>query len=213
MTRTRIKFCGLTRPVEAEWACALGVDAIGLVFYDKSPRAVTITSANTLLAEVAPFVTVTGLFLNADRDRVNAVLREVKLDLLQFHGDETAEYCGGFDRPYIKAIPMGGRHSDQNYSDGYAQSHPGAIGFLLDSNAVGSAGGSGETFDWLKISKFGYDIVLAGGINRQNVADAISSVHPYAIDVSSGIENERGVKDYTLMKQFIQEVRLVDQEF
>ncbi len=213
MTRTRIKFCGLTRPVEAGWACALGVDAIGLVFYEKSPRVVTIAGANKLLAEVAPFVTVTGLFLNADRDRVSAVLREVKLDLLQFHGDETAEYCSGFGRPYIKAISMGDRYLEQKSSAGYARSHPDATGFLLDSNTVGSAGGTGKTFDWQKVPKFKKPVVLAGGVDDRNVADAIRTVRPWAIDVSSGIEKERGVKDHTLMKKFVQEVHLVDHEY
>jgi len=194
-------------------ACALGVDAIGLVFYEKSPRIVTIADANKLLAEIAPFVTVTGLFLNADRDRVSAVLREVKLDLLQFHGDETAEYCSSFGRPYIKAIPMGDRYLEQNSTTGYAQSHPDALGFLLDSNAVGSAGGTGKTFDWQKVPVFEKPVVLAGGIDCGNVENAIRTVRPWAIDVSSGIEKERGVKDHTLMKNFVQEVRLVDHEY
>ena len=210
MKNAKLKICGMK--YNTSEVSNLAPDYLGFIFYEKSPRAVTIASANLLLAEAAPFVTVTGLFMNADRDRVSAVLREVKLNLLQFHGDETAEYCGGFDRPYIKAIPMGEQHSSQNFTEGYARAHPDAIGFLLDSNAVGSAGGSGETFDWLKVSKLGKYLVLAGGINGQNVADAIRTVRPYAIDVSSGIEKERGVKDHNMMKQFVQEVRLVDQE-
>ena len=213
MSKTRIKFCGLTRVVEVEWACALGVDAIGLVFYPKSPRAVTAEQAVTLLDGIAPFVTVTGLFMNPTRQEVEAVLQRVQLDLLQFHGEESAEFCEAFNRPYIKAVPMGGAAADERRVAAYVESYPAARGFLLDSNAVGKAGGTGETFDWQRVPVVDKPVILAGGIGVENVAHAIKITRPFAVDVSSGIERIKGEKARDLMQQFVQEVRIVDQQF
>lgn len=212
MNRTRIKICGLTRAVEVEWACQLGVDAIGLVFYSKSPRYVNADTASELSAAASAFVTVTGLFMDASGEDVDSVLQAVSLDLLQFHGRESAEYCESFGRPYIKAVPMGGTGIDVEYVNEYVAGHPRARGFLLDSNAAGQAGGSGETFDWSKIPPLGNKpVILAGGINAGNVASAVRIVQPYGVDVSSGVEITRGEKDHALMTHFVQEVRIVDQ--
>ena len=211
MSRTRIKICGLTQVQQVEWANQLGVDAIGLVFYPKSARFVSVDAASGLSTAAAPFVTVTGLFMNADSHEVEAVLREVNIDLLQFHGEETAEFCESFNRPYIKAVPMGGGDIDEDFVSDYANSHQCARGFLLDSNAVGQAGGSGETFNWGKIPALQKPLVLAGGINTTNVASAVKTVKPYGVDVSSGVEVNKGEKDHAMMKQFVQEVRVVDQ--
>lgn len=213
MKRTRIKICGLTREVEIQWASALGVDSIGLVFYPNSPRAVNIAQATRLMAEVAPFVTVTGLFMDAGYDEVAAVLEALDIDLLQFHGNEDADFCNRFSRPYIKAVPMGGEKGiGIKTVAAYVADHPQARGFLLDSNSVGKAGGSGKIFDWQKVPTIEKPTILAGGINTQNVAQAISTVQPYAIDVSSGVEKQRGVKDHTLMQKLVEEVRIVDQK-
>ena len=212
MMRTRIKICGLTRAVEIAWACALGIDAIGLVFYARSPRVIAAKKARELSVDIAPFVTVTGLFMNAGRGEVEAVLRTVNLDLLQFHGDESAHFCSSFERPYIKAIAMGGSVDERQILD-RMRLHPEASAFLLDGNLVGRAGGGGKVFDWQKIPAIEKPLILAGGLGVHNVLHAIEAVRPYAIDVSSGVEKQRGIKDHDLMTQLVREVRVVDHEY
>lgn len=205
--RTRIKICGITRLSDAQQAATLGTDAIGLVFHALSPRSIEIDAALQIRCAMPPFVTVTALFMNENEDWVDQVLQKVRPDCLQFHGDEPAEFCTQWSRPYVKAIPMG------NVEDiaAYAAQHPHAQGFLLDSNVAGRQGGSGDTFDWSKIpSSFDLPLVLAGGLNPMNVAAAIARVSPWGVDVSSGVEKSRGIKDANLIDQFFSEVKRGD---
>ncbi|MCH7881492.1 MAG: phosphoribosylanthranilate isomerase [Proteobacteria bacterium] len=205
--RTRIKICGITRLSDAQQAAALGTDAIGLVFHAPSPRSIEIDAALQIRCAMPPFVTVTALFMNENEDWVDQVLQKVRPDCLQFHGDEPAEFCTQWSRPYVKAIPMG---SVEDIA-AYAAQHPHAQGFLLDSNVAGRQGGSGDTFDWSKIpSSLDFPLLLAGGLNPENVAAAIARVSPWGVDVSSGVEKSRGIKDANLIDQFFSEVKRGD---
>jgi phosphoribosylanthranilate isomerase len=169
---------------------------------------IDIEQALEIRKALPPFVTVTALFLNESADWVAQVVHRVRPDCMQFHGDESPEFCESWLTPYIKSIPMG---SIDNPDD-YAQAYTSAQGFLFDSNVAGRLGGSGDTFDWSKIpSSFDYPLVLAGGINSSNVAEAIARVQPWAVDVSSGVEVSRGVKSTDLMDQFFQEVERGDE--
>ncbi|MEN8207451.1 MAG: phosphoribosylanthranilate isomerase, partial [Pseudomonadota bacterium] len=185
-------------------AAALGVDAIGLVFYAKSPRYVEIEQAASICRQLPAFVTTVALFMDAEPAQVNEVINQVRVDLLQFHGTEDPAYCSQFARPYFKALGMGGDGSStlietsREYSD--------ARGVLLDSHMQGAAGGSGETFDWAQLPQLDKPVILAGGLNVDNVADAIRQVQPYAVDVSSGVESDKGIKSAELMSAFMQEV-------
>ncbi len=221
MSALRIKICGLTRVEDVRAACDAGADGLGFVFYERSSRNLSIDQACALLAEVPPFVSSIALFMNASVVAVETVIRELRplgLDMLQFHGEESAAYCEGFDMPYIKAIAMGGAGSPSNSivnSTGndttvteYMNAHPQARGFLLDSHAVGSAGGSGETFDWQRVPKDCVaPLILAGGLHPGNVADAVRISRPYGVDVSSGVEQSPGIKDSQKIQQFIQQAR------
>lgn len=207
--RTRVKICGITRPQDAVAAARLGVDAIGLVFYAKSPRHVSIEQAQAICKSLPGFVSVVSLFMNADADQVKQVLQQVPIDLIQFHGTETADYCRAFGRPYIKAVGM----ADQTDLQTHLETYPDARGLLLDSHTTGAAGGTGETFDWDSIPEsMRRTIILAGGLNPGNVADAILKVRPYAVDLSSGVESAPGIKDAQLMTQLMNEVKRVDCE-
>lgn len=200
MKRTRVKVCGITRPEDARDAAAAGVDAIGLVFYSKSPRFVRLSDAAVISAEVGPFVTTVGLFVNALPEQVTEILERVGLQLLQFHGDEDDEYCRQFGRPFIKAIRMA---PGLDLSDEIAR-FPSASGFLFDAWHKDKYGGTGETFEWQRLpTDSAFPIILAGGLNPGNVADAISQVHPYAVDVSGGVETAPGIKSARLIEQFI----------
>lgn len=203
MNRTRVKICGITRPGDGLEAARLGVDAIGLVFYSRSSRRVDLPAALNIVHVLPPFVTVVGLFLNADKAEVREVLSHVPLDLLQFHGDEDPDYCASFVRPFIKAVPM------QTVTDvaAFGRDFERAAGLLLDSHAAGRLGGTGERFDWRLIPEWLHKpIILAGGLNPHNVAEAVQTIRPYAVDVSSGVESAKGIKDAELMRAFIRGV-------
>ena len=207
ISRTRIKICGISRLCDAQLVADLGGDAIGLVFHSQSPRAVEVDSAVKIRQAMPPFVTVTALFMNENESWVRQVMEKVQPDCIQFHGEETPEFCRQWSRPFIKAIPMGSVKDASRY----AQQFPGAQGFLLDSNVAGRQGGSGDTFDWSKIpSTFDFPLVLAGGLNPSNVAAAIIQVKPWGIDVSSGVEQSKGIKNSELIVQLFNEVKRVD---
>lgn len=204
--RVRVKICGITRADDAKAAVNHGADAIGLVFHGLSPRFVDTDRAAEIARNVPPFVTRVGLFVNAAAAEVNAVLARVPLDLLQFHGDESPEYCGGFNRPYIKAIAMrDGADLEREFSR-----FRDAQGFLLDTHVAGMAGGSGQVFDWSRVPPTRTKpVILAGGLNPGNVAAAIRAVRPYAVDVSSGVEQAKGIKDAARIAAFINEVNSI----
>lgn len=205
--RTRIKICGFTRPADAREAAALGVDAVGLVFYPSSPRAVDAAQARAIVDVLPPFVTRVGLFVNEPAERLRAVLDAVSLDLLQFHGDESPDYCARFGRPWLKAIRM---REDVDLA-GEAARYRGATGLLLDAYRPGTPGGTGESFAWSRVpSGLALPIVLAGGLNPGNVAEAIATVHPFAVDVSGGVEIAPGIKDTERMAAFVAAVRRAD---
>ncbi len=203
---TRVKICGITRAEDAVCAAQQGVDAIGLVFYSPSPRAVGIQQAADIVAQLPPFVTTVGLFVNADVAFVQDVITRVSLDLLQFHGDESAEYCEQFNKPYMKAIRM----RDDLSLESLVLHYENAKALLLDSYQPGVPGGTGTTFDWGRIpDKMHKPIVLAGGLDATNVADAIQQTSPYAVDVSGGVEASKGIKDAAKIAAFINEVKRV----
>jgi len=206
--RTRVKICGITRPEDALAAVRQGADAIGLVFYPPSPRAVTPQQAAAIANSMPPFVTVVGLFVNADRETIADVLARVRLDLLQFHGDESPELCGGHGRPYIKAVRMRDEVDLPRLKEQYA----GAAGLLLDTYRKGRPGGTGEAFQWERIPrKLAGSIVLAGGLNADNVEQAVRQVGPYAVDVSGGVEGAKGIKDVSKIEAFMRGVGRADQ--
>ncbi len=184
-------------------AVHLGADAIGLVFYPPSPRAVTVEQAVHIVTGLPPFVTVTGLFVNAEREEVATVLRQLHIDLLQFHGNETPEQCRGFGRPYIKAIPM---KAGVDLFVERTRFHD-AAALLVDTHKPGLPGGTGETFEWEHLPHgLAHSLILAGGLTPENVTRAIETVHPYAVDVSGGVEKSRGVKDPEKIAAFMRGV-------
>ena len=202
--QTRIKFCGMTKQQDVLRAIDLGVDALGFVFVSDSPRCLTLEQAQRLIKKVPPFVVTVGLFMQSNKNYIEEVLNAIRLDLLQFHGDEDEEFCAQFQRPYLKAVPMASISSVADYCEKF----PSATGFILDSHALSKMGGSGEVFEWSKIPKsLNKPVILAGGLSANNVADAIRAVQPYAVDVSSGIEASKGVKDLVKMEHFIKEVK------
>jgi len=202
----RIKVCGITRVEDALAAAHAGADAIGLVFYTPSPRAVTPAQAAAIVAALPPFITSVGLFVDADAAYVREVLAQVPLDLLQFHGDEDANYCDQFERPYLKAVRV---RADQNLAT-VAAAWPKAQGILLDSYKAGVPGGTGEVFDWTLVPRERrWNLVLAGGLTADNVAQAIAGVEPWAVDVSGGVELAKGIKDVEKINAFVREVRRV----
>lgn len=207
--RTRVKICGITRAQDARYAAAMGADAIGLVLHQASPKRVTLEQALEIRRILPPFVTVTAVLLNESEDWIDQVVRRLRPDCLQFHGQEESDFCEAWKISYIKAIPMGSTQSPGEYAANYAS----AQGFLLDSNAAGRLGGSGDTFDWSRIpTSFVAPLILAGGINPSNVAEAIARVKPWGVDVSSGVEVAKGVKDTNLIDQFFSEVRRGDDQ-
>lgn len=201
MPRTRIKFCGITRPEDAACAARLGADAIGLVFYPPSARAVTPEQARNVIGDLPAFTSIVGLFLDPSREEVERVLDVLPIDLLQFHGSEPAEFCELFNRPYIKALPM----ADAIDLDAAGQTYRRASALLLDAHSRGETGGQGKTFAWRRAELL-RPVVLAGGLAPDNVGHAIEIVRPWAVDVSTGVETSPGVKDHALMAAFVEEV-------
>jgi phosphoribosylanthranilate isomerase len=200
----RVKICGITSVADAQNAVMAGADAIGLVFYAPSPRAVSIEQAREIAASVGPFVTVVGLFVDADAAFVHQVLANVALHVLQFHGDESREFCEQFQRPYMKAIRM---RPELDVEHAIAE-YPSAAAILLDAYRPGVPGGTGETFDWQRIPLQAVrPIVLAGGLTADNIALAIQSTHVYGVDVSGGVESAPGKKDAHKVEQFINNAR------
>jgi len=204
MPAVRSKICGIARIEDALAAVAAGADAIGLVFYAKSPRAVNVQQARAIIAALPPFVTSVGLFVNASRCELGEILDAVPLDLLQFHGDESAADCEGYHRPYIKALRV--KAGDDIAAACLA--YPRASGMLLDTYVEGVPGGTGEAFDWSLVPQgLSKPIILAGGLTPDNVAAAIARVRPYAVDVSGGVEQGKGIKDPAKIQAFMQAVR------
>ena len=204
--RTRVKICGITRAEDAQAAVAAGADAIGLVFYPRSPRLLTLERARELRRTLPPFVTAVALLVNPSRDEVLAVLERVRPEMLQFHGDESPDFCAQFHTPYLKAC----RVTQGVDLLEYLRPYSGAAGWLLDSH-VDAYGGVGESFDWSLVpAERGRPIVLSGGLTRENVREAIRRVRPWAVDVSSGVESAKGIKDAARIAAFIAEVRDAD---
>ena len=197
---TKVKICGFTEPNNARDAALAGVDAIGLVFYDKSPRNVDIQSAKKIIEALPPFINRVGLFVNANPSFIDEILCEVPLDTLQFHGDESVLDCAQYQMPFIKSLRV---KPDTNVKE-IAENFSSASALLLDSFSPSSYGGTGESFDWsLACVKISLPIILAGGLTVDNVADAIKQVNPYAVDASSGVESAPGVKDIDKIEAFI----------
>ena len=204
--RTRVKICGITRPEDAAKAAEVGVDAIGLVFYNQSPRAVDVDTARAVVEALPPFVTTVGLFVNPTPQEVATTLHRVPLDILQFHGNELPEECGIYKKPYIKAIRM---HPGIDLV-AEVKRYAGARGVLLDTYHPDMPGGTGEKFDWKLIPEtIDKPMILAGGLTPDNVWQVISKVRPYAVDVSSGVEIEKGIKDAAKMAAFMRGVMSV----
>ena len=196
----RVKICGITRLEDALHSVNAGADALGFVFYDKSPRHVSALQAAAICAALPPFITRVGLFVDASVDFVKSVLQTVPLDLLQFHGDETPAYCAQFGKPYLKAVRV---QAATNLLK-YAADFDAACGLLLDAYVPGVPGGTGESFDWKLIpANFPKPVVLSGGLTPANVSEAVQQTRPWAVDVSSGVELSKGIKDPHQVAQFI----------
>jgi phosphoribosylanthranilate isomerase len=205
--RTRIKICGIREAQHARVAADAGADAIGLVFYRPSPRAVTPEVAAAIAASLPPFVAAVGLFVDAPEREVRDVLAKVPLDLLQFHGDETPEFCARFGKPFVRAVRMEAGTDLLEYAHRFSA----AKALLLDAHSPGEPGGTGLTFDWAAIpAGLPMPVILSGGLDAANVGRAVREVRPWAVDVSSGVESSRGVKDPRRIVEFIRSVRRED---
>lgn len=205
----RIKICGITQVDDGLAASRYGADALGLVFYRGSPRSINIDQAQRIIRPLPPFISTVALFVNPNEAEVNHILANVPIDLLQFHGDETAEFCQQFHRPYIKAVRV------QNNNDimQAQQNHPFARALLFDTYHPTQYGGTGQTFNWQMLpEKMDFPWILAGGLNPVNIAQAIHLTHPLAVDVSGGVERSKGIKDHTKIKQFIEEINIAQQQ-
>lgn len=206
--RTRIKFCGITRAEDARLAAALGVDALGFVFVPGSPRCLTLHAAAAIRAQLPPLLSVVTLLQNPNSDEVWETIDAMQPHLLQFHGEETAQFCSSFGVPYLKAVAMRGL---QRPLAEVAADYADAAALLLDGHAAGELGGQGKTFDWASIAAgVKIPLILAGGLNPENVATAVRTARPYAVDVSSGIESKPGIKDSGKMEAFVRHVRDAD---
>lgn len=192
--------CGMTRAEDITHGISLGIDAIGLIFFPESPRNITIKTARQLLQDFPPFVTVVAVLVNPESAFVKQIIDEIPIQLLQFHGEESPEFCQQFDKPYIKAIPAHDPEQIQHEMEKYTK----ASALLLDTPSQTAKGGTGLAFDWSRIPKnLPKPYILAGGLNQLNIQEAIKATNPYAVDVSSGIESEPGVKDHLKMNEFI----------
>lgn len=213
MNIPRVKICGITRPDDGRHAARAGADAIGLVFYPPSPRYVSPRRAADIVAALPPFVTTVGLFVDAPPEQIAALLEQVPLDMLQFHGDESPAYCAAFQRPWIKALRMRDGVDPRAEADRYGAA--GARGLLVDSYVPGVPGGTGERFDWDRLpADPPLPLVLAGGLDPANVAEAVRRVRPWAVDVSGGVEvlgvdgrRQGGIKDPGAVSAFIRAAR------
>ena len=213
MNKPRVKICGITRPDDGRHAARAGADAIGLVFYPPSPRYVSPRQAADIVAALPPFVTTVGLFVDAPPEQIDALLEQVPLDMLQFHGDESPHYCAAFRRPWIKALRMRDGVDLQAEADRYRAA--GARGLLVDSYVPGVPGGTGERFDWDRLpANPSLPLVLAGGLDPANVAEAVRRVRPWAVDVSGGVEvigvdgrRQGGIKDPAAVSAFVRAAR------
>ncbi|HBL86262.1 MAG TPA: phosphoribosylanthranilate isomerase [Alcanivorax sp.] len=213
MNIPRVKICGITRPDDGRHAARAGADAIGLVFYPPSPRYVSPRQAADIVAALPPFVTTVGLFVDAPPEQIAALLEQVPLDMLQFHGDESPEYCAAFQRPWIKALRMRDGVDPRAEAERYGAA--GARGLLVDSYVPGVPGGTGERFDWDRLpADPSLPLVLAGGLDPANVAEAVRRVRPWAVDVSGGVEvlgvdgrRQGGIKDPGAVSAFIRAAR------
>lgn len=199
----RVKICGLTRVADVEAAVRAGADALGFVFTPRSKRFLQTDTAVALVKAVPAFVTRVGLFLDQDAGEVASVVKRVPLSLLQFHGTESGRYCRQFGLPYIKAVSMGSEWDSAAVDDEYAD----AAGVLLDSHEPGGVGGTGHSFDWHSVPDLRLPLILAGGLNPANVGRAVTAVRPWAVDVSSGVEDAPGVKNEQKIIEFIKEAR------
>ena len=201
--RTRVKICGITRVEDALAAVRLGADAIGLVFYAESPRNVSLQAAQEIVAVLPPFISVVGLFVNASQNKIETVLSQLQLDVLQFHGDETAADCAQFNLPYLKAIRV---KPDTNLLQCCLEFNS-AKALLLDAYTDAAYGGTGHVFDWNLIPKsLPLPVILAGGLTAENVGAAIQQIQPYAVDVSGGVERAKGIKDAEKIAAFMRAV-------
>ena len=201
-----VKICGITSITDALNAANAGASALGFVFYAKSSRFVTPEQAAEICAALPPFIKTVGLFLNAEADQVRETLSQVSLDLLQFHGNESPEFCRSFDRPHIKALGTDGLANFATHADQY----PDALAILVDSHVLGKAGGTGQTFDWkLLPTNYSKPIILAGGLNPDNIAEAIRETSVYAFDLSSGVESAPGIKSKAKIDALMREVEHV----
>jgi phosphoribosylanthranilate isomerase len=207
--RTRVKFCGLVRPGDVRLACELGIDALGFVMVQGSPRQLSPGQLPGLRAAVSPLVDVVALFMNPRGSDVLDSLRRLRPTLLQFHGGESDAFCRSFGLPFLKTLPMGVGAEDPLV---VARRYPSASAFLLDGHGPGQAGGGGKSFDWSQTPQLARPIFLAGGLNAANVGAAIRATWPFAVDASSGIETAPGQKDGERMQQFLEEVRRADLE-
>ncbi|MFT5793229.1 MAG: phosphoribosylanthranilate isomerase [Saprospiraceae bacterium] len=203
---TRVKICGLTNTADVFAAVGAGASALGFNMYQPSPRYVTPMQAQLLCAAVPVFVSRVGLFVNHSRDQILQICEEVDFDLLQFHGDESNEFCASFDRPFIKAIRVAPGDDLVAVVDRF----PDSRGILLDAFTDGLYGGTGRTIDWQQIPALKQAVILAGGLDEDNVGDAIRQARPFAVDVSGGVERSRGVKDADKMRRFMAAVNRTD---
>jgi phosphoribosylanthranilate isomerase len=209
MASTRIKICGITRPEDASVAIASGADAIGLVFYASSPRAVTLEQAAEIVAVVPPFVSVVALFVDEPAASIERTLGMLPVDVIQFHGEESPVFCQQFGRPWIKALRVKSGLDLAGACDQFRS----ARGILLDSWQEGVPGGTGKSFDWrLAPGDLSLPVVLAGGLHEGNVGEAMRALHPAAVDVSGGVESRPGIKDAHKIRRFIAAVRAADQQ-
>jgi phosphoribosylanthranilate isomerase len=209
MNRTRVKYCGLTRPGDVRLACELGVDALGFVLVRESPRHLQPGQLPGLRAAVSPLVDVVALFMNPHGSEVLDVMRRLRPTILQFHGSENDAFCRSFGLPFLKTLPMGAGSDDPLAA---SKRYPSAVAFLLDGHGPGQTGGRGVGFDLGRTPRLTRPIFLAGGLAPGNVGAAIREIRPYAVDVSSGIEISPGLKDGEKMQQFLEEVRRADLE-